>query len=117
MDLQNKMFRLWDFHVSHSKLLLRCSEGDGRNIDMMFFGVHYMSLPNFIHGLALDEPTTDDMDRVRAVVGDRVKNSRLYVLCSKGIRHLILADDCIIEENDFGPMETNFRPLQRALGA
>lgn len=45
---------MWDFHVSHSHLLIRSGGGRGKeNVDLIFAGVEYVEVANILRGIAI----------------------------------------------------------------
>jgi hypothetical protein len=79
-------FHVWDYHVGHCHLNLRCSrvisgELEDHNIDIVFGGVRYMELPNSLMGLTFDQPTAEERTHLES-------RCRLPDLSSSEIRDL-----------------------------
>jgi hypothetical protein len=112
----NRTFKIWDYWVSHSQLLLR-SHGDrreakgsseSRNIDIMFVDVDYIELPALMYGLEItSNATTEELSNVQQIIGDTVSPDRMFVLISKGRRHIVVAGGMWVRENDLELMETS----------
>jgi hypothetical protein len=112
----NRTFKMWDYWVSHSQLLLR-SPGDlrepkgsseSRNIDIIFLDVDYIELPAIMCGLELaSDATAEELSNVKEIIGDIVSPERMFVLISKGRRHLVVAGGMWVRENDLELMETS----------
>ena len=59
-------FRLWDYDVSHDKLLLRSAESPSQpyNIDIVFYAVERLDIPTlFMGGLEISEPDPSEGPR------------------------------------------------------
>src|SRR5262249_3878557 len=100
--LRARSFQIWAYHISHARMVIRSSRGEGhpRNLDMVFLGVDYLSLPSRLEGLEIAEPTAADLDRVRAAYRTDVQPEFVHVLASKGRRNIVVAAGVKVEEND-----------------
>ena|SRR5579859_5840830 len=95
----NREFKIWDYWVSHSQLLLR-SPGDlrypvgsseSRNIDIRFSGVGYIDLPAVMHDLEIVDSILNDQSMAEARLGRTLMGEQVFVLISSGRRHLVVA--------------------------
>ena len=97
----DRVFQTWEYRVSHGSLLIRSPKGPDavHNIDVVFDGVEYLSLPRFLHGLVLAYGTCEDLVAA-GVTMHEVAGDRVYVLVSQGQRHYVVASSCRVNEND-----------------
>ena len=62
-DLKGRKFKLWDYNVSHSWLLIRSprnkSLGHEQNIDLLFGAVHHMELTKELDNISITEESYD----------------------------------------------------------
>ncbi|HEY1068138.1 MAG TPA: hypothetical protein VGE52_18590 [Pirellulales bacterium] len=51
----SRSFQLWDYHVSHRQMLVRSPQEPAvaDNIDLVFWGVEYVSLPTLMNGIVV----------------------------------------------------------------
>lgn len=51
-----RVFKIWDYNVSHKQLLIRSprTNGEVENIDVIFWGVEHISLASSFDGLSLE---------------------------------------------------------------
>ena len=102
-----RTFRVWDWCVSHSQLLLRSARNqndpDDSNLDLVFAGVFYMELPNIIRGVEIVQPLPgDDAGRVQAPDG-----GQYYVLVTEKRRFIVGAVSLQIMENKLAFLESS----------
>jgi hypothetical protein len=93
ISFPDRHFQLWEYRVSHGSLLVRSPRGPRipNNIDIIFAGVEFLSMPRHLRGLELDQGHEDeDIRRVSDEFGD-VEPSQVYVLISAGRRHVLVA--------------------------
>jgi hypothetical protein len=66
----NRKFKLWDYDVSHRQLLLRSpkSEKFDTNLDIIFLDVSYCNIPTSLAGLALAEPTEEELFNIEKLL-------------------------------------------------
>jgi hypothetical protein len=105
----DRRFQLWEYRVSHGFLLVRSPGGPAvpRNIDLVFAGVEYMSVPRHLRGIVLEHGSAADRAAIRAATC-LTEEGRVYALLAEGRRHLIAATDCKIDENDRDIFDTPF---------
>jgi hypothetical protein len=112
-------FKVWDYRVSHSQLLIRsCGIYDGHpdgNVDLIFGGVFYMHFENISHGFKLmnyepDAFLASDAE-LMAAPGFDITESRihgnLYVLTDGTNRGFVGAAFVRVRHNQLGSMETS----------
>jgi hypothetical protein len=97
----SRRFQLWEYQVSHGSLLIRSPRGPGRetNIDLLFDGVELISCPRMLRGLELVEPQPADVTRAAELVGVVRPSQKVFVLVSQGVRALVVAAVCWVDEN------------------
>lgn len=97
--IDDRDFQVWEYQVSHGQLLVRSPRSPSRstNVDIVFLGVEYMSLPRSLRGGLTVEPATEDDLRGLATphAGDHA-----WVLTSGGRRFVVVAGSVTISEND-----------------
>src|SRR5262245_52183856 len=110
----DRLFRVWDWSVSHCRLLIRSprsgQDPTERNIDIAFYGVFYLELPESLHGISVVAPTPEDEAYLRAKATPGM-HGRLFVLESSGRRLFVGAVQMEVTENDLPPMQSSlWRP-------
>lgn len=74
----------------------------------MFLDVDYIELSAILCDLELtSDATTEELTNVQQIIGDTVSPDRMFVLISKGRRHLVVAGGMWVRENDLELMETS----------
>ncbi|WP_020560077.1 hypothetical protein [Thiofilum flexile] len=110
--LENRSFQLWFYEVSHGQLLIRSPKKNDipYNIDIIFSGVEYISLPIFLNEISIDEQVTDtEKHQVSSALGKRFEyNNKIYVLCSGQNRYLVCASHMKIKATDLDLFELPF---------
>ena len=93
-------FRLWEYSVSHSRLLLRHrDEATGLNTDILFSGVLYMELPDLFHGLELGTPTVSEQESLfRRWQRPMRSPCTPYLLLTGKARYFVIAVSCQVYE-------------------
>ena len=109
-----RSFKLWDYYVSHSQLLLRSHKTvtHSKNIDIVFGDVDYVELPTILPGLEIVEASAEEQSRAEQVMGGPVAAERIFVIASQGRRYLVLAGGMRVSENELALFESS---LQRSL--
>jgi hypothetical protein len=90
----DRTFQLWDYSVSHARMLLRSAASPGvpTNIDVVFFGVERVEIPTTMRGgLEIAEP--------EPFVGEHGKQSRLFRVTANGRQSAVVALACVVLEN------------------
>ena len=108
--LKGRKFQTWLYSVSHGSLLLRSPATNEfpKNVDIVFVGVEYMSIPRHFHEILICEPGHDEMELLRSMVGENLKNEEIKVLFDSGKRYLVVSSGMKIEENDLDLFEYSF---------
>lgn len=98
----DRRFQLWEYRVSHGSLLIRSPKGPevATNVDLIFDGVEYVSCPRMLRGIELVSPSLEDLHQVPPDVRPVQPPDRLFVLASSGVRHLVVASSCRVEEHE-----------------
>jgi hypothetical protein len=98
----DRQFRIWDYTVSHSTLFLRSNVfeeyEDGRNIkndtvDIEFWAVSYIELPDSLEGLELGLVTNGIPDRLSELLKYDLK---LFELKTKHRTGYVIAGGCVV---------------------
>jgi len=99
--LGNRKFQLWEYSVSHGKLLIRSpkNEQEIKNIDIKFIGVDYISLPRHLREICLVEPTDDEVLRFENILNKPLLKRNIHIIESADTRHVVIAAGMKIEEN------------------
>lgn len=60
---ESRAFRLWDYSVSHSSLLIRSPKDSANltNVDLVFVGVEYVRLPATLGTISLSTASASDV--------------------------------------------------------
>lgn len=120
-----RTFKLWEYQVSHSQLLIRSPNAPATqqstecftNIDLLFASVDYCALPHLIRGIEISAPTAAELEHLEVVLGDRPDFGDVFVLVSSGQRFPVVAGRLAITENDWDIFESpiEFRSQFRGL--
>jgi hypothetical protein len=95
-------FRIWHYTVSHSTLFLRSNvfeeSEDGKEIsndtiDIEFWAVGYIDLPDTLKGIELKLVSKDPLDRFREFLKHDLK---LFELKTGMKSHFIIAGGCVV---------------------
>jgi hypothetical protein len=116
----DRTFKIWDYWVSHSQLLLR-SPGDLRrpkgsseslNVDIIFVAVDYIELPTTLSELRLtSDVTTEELQSLEHAIGHAVLPEQVFVLTANGQRHRVVAGAMWVRENDLELMQSSLDRL------
>lgn len=97
----SRCFRLWEYTVSHSSLLLRSPKGSAHStsLDLMFVGVEYVRLPASLGTLDVSLATNDDLTRE---LGEAPSpgSAKGYLLGMDNLVGMIVAAGFTISEHD-----------------
>jgi hypothetical protein len=106
-----RVFRLWDFHVSHSYLLIR-SNGGGQpkeNIDLIFGAVNYVEVADILHGIEIrqntEAPVIETL-RERSGRAGPCSGLKAFEIKSKGRLFYVHAGSLLVFINTANPMES-----------
>jgi hypothetical protein len=108
MQILERTFQMWDYHSSHSQLLLRSPKRPGitTNIDIKFFGVFYLNIPTIIRGCSIGEATSAEVQAIDSLFPNRVDVNRVFMISSAGNRYPIVAINYKISENTLDIFQT-----------
>ena len=92
----DRQFRLWEFRVSHSQLLVRSPRSPdleaSENIDLIFLGVDYLCLPDHMAGVHVSVGSPTALAEVAERLARPIsRGSNLYEVMSQGKQHLVVA--------------------------
>lgn len=104
--LSPRRFTVWEYYVSHGQLLIRSAWGqeDNVNIDILFHGVEYVSLPGMQGmgpGIELYEGDFSDFNNIKNIFPDPSNESRIFFLCSNQREFIVVAHWVKISENQW----------------
>jgi len=113
----DRTFRLWEFQVGHSQLLLRSPRASGSdsgppqttNLDLVFEGVLYVSLPWILRGLEIVAPTEGEVDLAQSLVSETLDSAQVRIVFSNGQRYIVVAHAISLRENDWDNMDSPFK--------
>jgi len=112
-------FRVWEFWVSHSMLLIRSAHSDepSQNVDLVFHGVNFMSIPSLFRGLTVTEGDPEAQATFDRRFPGQVDLTRpghtLFVLQdAAGATAYVAAATCRVDHNDRDPMARRLDPLE-----
>jgi len=99
-------FRMWEYIVSHSTLLLR-HRSDFTTVDIIFSGVDYLEIPDMFNGLIIGAPNAQEEERLLVRANKKEENGRLptyrsYLLLTESRRFFVVAASCVICESEAG---------------
>ena len=97
----NRDFQLWEYRVSHGLLLLRAPKhGElSSNVDVVFAGVRYLAVPSYLQSLELEDPSREEVESLRTLLGEALSADEVTVLKSGGRRHFVVAAGVQVSEN------------------
>lgn len=102
-------FRLWDYTVSHDQLLLRSpgTPESPKNLDVIFLGVDYLSIPTMLTGLKLGRASVKDSAKVIGRLKEAPDCCEVYAVVTGGHRYYIVAVAFRVYENDLDLFESS----------
>jgi hypothetical protein len=103
MDFQSdRRFQIWDYHVSHARLLIRSPHSSNipTNNDIIFYGVVFIGIPAFFHGLKIASISREEGALAGVPFGEHDHSSTAFRLDSEGRSWYLVALSCRILEND-----------------
>lgn len=95
-------FRIWDFSVHHSRLLIRSQPTTiyNYNIDLIFTAVDYISIPKHLDKLEIDSATSEEHKSIQKLVKREIVKDEITILVVRGVRHFVAAAGFQISENN-----------------
>ncbi|MEQ8820662.1 MAG: hypothetical protein RLY93_10480 [Sumerlaeia bacterium] len=95
----HRTFQLWNYDVSHGHLLIRSPKrnDDAVNVDVVVFGVQFVSLPRFLRGLRIQK-----LEEVPSAYQEYASNEadKAFRLESRNDNFLIIACSLEIQINE-----------------
>jgi hypothetical protein len=118
-------FKVWEYHVSHGQLLIRSPKAPATdasperhtNVDLVFLGVEYISLPRLLRGVMLDRASADDLRLLEATLGTAPAPASVRMLVSGGRRFAVVAASVTVSENDWDIFDSPFEFRSQFRGA
>lgn len=106
----SRNFQLWEYTARHGSLLVRSPRKPTipTNIDMIFVGVEFITLPRHLKGVELMHGSIDDVERAGAALGREVDAEQVFVLVSEGNRFLVVAAAYKLDENEADIFDSPF---------
>lgn len=99
-------FKIWEYTVSHSSLLIRYSDPESdRTIDVAFGSVDYLQIPNGFRGLEITEATEEEKVCFSSFIRKApsgLPNNKVYVLITESKRYFIIASFCNVYDHENG---------------
>jgi hypothetical protein len=103
--LSNRNFQIWTYSAGHSLLVIRSpnnedDETKGYNIDIEFWGVCYLDLPNILRGVTIEEiqdNVPEKFSKYSSSLGYKV-----FKIKSKGSIFYVLAAGYRVGKNNWG---------------
>ena len=77
-------------------------------MDLMFVGVKYMDLPQFLRGLEVVEPNDADVSLIRERLDKLGSSDRIFVISSNNRRYHVVAAVLQISENELDIFDNPF---------
>ena len=110
----SRIFKVWEYQVSHGQLLIRSPIAPATpsapeqvtNVDIVFHGVDYMALPRLMRGVAILEPTLDELSSLEVTLGCSIEKENLIIVHSGGQRFPIVASGISVNENTWDIFES-----------
>ena len=100
--IDGRKFQLWEYKVSHGSVLIRSPSGPeiSTNIDLVFRGVAFLSLPRHLGEIKFASPTELEMSYLVTTLGkEKLEGYKTWVLCSSISRFLVVGAYLEISEN------------------
>jgi|GEM_PF-3173783 len=98
------VFQLWDAVATFGYLNLRSATlteaGEHSNIDIVFNGVEYVELAEYLHGLSFDNPTPDEVAYISRRCEGVDRGGSKYVIVSNQRRYYVVALGVSVDENN-----------------
>lgn len=99
-------FKIWEYTVSHSSLLIRYSDPESdRVIDVAFGSVDYIQIPNGFRGLEITEATEEEKVYFYSFIRKAPSGlpyNKVYVLITESKRYFIIASFCNVYDHQSG---------------
>lgn len=108
--LKGREFQFWEYRVSHGSALIRSPAGNGdtRNVDILFAGVKYISIPRMFLEIEICDATADEIEEIGEFVDLSNREDSIYILRSGIQRHRVVAAHMWVDTNDMEIMASPF---------
>ena len=102
MFTSNRDFRMWDFNVSHSQLLIRSprSRVVSTNIDIVFWGVIFVRMPAVLNGIEMAECSEDEIASLDRGLVSKSAQNKVFSVRSGINRYVIICAGVKVLENE-----------------
>ena len=106
MFKSNRKFKLWDCRVSHNQVLIRSpSTPDiSTNVDLVFWGVEFVSLPTSFDGLEIDR---GESTKQAGSEFSPSANGEVFLIDTGGKKFAVVAAGCKVLENALNIFESS----------
>ncbi|MHC2067785.1 hypothetical protein ACYFX5_09955 [Bremerella sp. T1] len=98
MFKSDRNFRLWDFRVSHNQLLIRSpsTREISTNVDLVFWGVEFMSIPTALNGLEITRTESKNDDGLNF---KPPSNGSMFLIETASTKNVVVAAGCKVLKN------------------
>jgi len=106
-----RLFQLWEYHVSHGSLLIRSPNGPGIQncIDIIFVGVEYIAMPRHLGAIELVDAAPAETSMLEEVLQKSlVPPTRAWALIGPKGRFLVVGVAVKIEEHEGDMFQSPF---------
>lgn len=110
--LKGRHFQFWHYVVSHGQLLIRSpmDEEHATNVDLWFWDVRYIELPDMLGEIELVEPTTSEHHYLKQRIGERLLDDSLVTVVLAGKqRYFVVSHDRKLEKNQLNMFEKPYK--------
>ncbi len=106
-------FQVWDYRVSHRQLLLRrpATGANPSNVDLVFKGVKYLSLPTTIRNPKVRPALPSELPGISQLLGGKqVKVGQVHVIEGDGVRGFVVSESARRVVNELDLFESSLEP-------
>ncbi|MCF8296546.1 MAG: hypothetical protein K9J13_03290 [Saprospiraceae bacterium] len=104
-------FRLIDHSITHNQVLYRAYKDSEKNVDILLSGVQYFELPIYLNDCKISVGKENDVEYIRTKFNYE-EIGKVFVIEQDNYRHYIVADNILVQENEFATLETSI-PIKR----
>jgi len=107
MNLNNRKFYLWFYHITHSEAIIRSPKNNEfeKNIDIYLGDIQYIEVPAILAELKLEDANEQDVIYLRNRIGKEIPLRDILVMVSEGRKYYIVASVCKMLETSLERME------------
>jgi len=106
------VFRMVDYSTTHNQILYRSHNIENKeNTDILFSGVRYIELPLRLDSCKIRIGGAQEFSYLKDKI-ELSSNHKVFVVKQKGFSHLVVADNVLIQTNNFEYHETSI-PIKR----